>query len=294
MNRVSQKRRSSKGFSLIELMIVIAIMLLLAALAMPRLLDAQRKAYETAAVSFLRTLQTDQESYRLAHGNYADNFIDLGLAAREPGPLDDFFAPQAPSPTLAEQVGGGVRPAPLLAVILPVSGFFSLTTGLQEQQTQQQTPPPKKKFGTKHAPVPTQVGPDSVPTPPTVPSGSSKRPSRGGKSTSGAQPAGTGTPSGGFPPSGGTGGTGAGATGPRPGRGGAGSPFSPGPAQASKTYILIKHNYIFTLLRPTLTTWTCSVAPVRDRGDSKFFFIDQTGVIRAELGKPASATSPQI
>ncbi len=302
MNPVSQNRRSPKGFSLIELMIVIAIMLLLAALAMPRLLDAQKKAYETGTVSFLRTLQSDQESYRLANGAYSDNFTDLGLAALEPGPLEDFFAPHVASPILAEQFHVGVRPAPLLAVIFPASGLFSLTTGLPEEQTPQETPPPKKRFGSKRQ---TQTGPaSSAPVTPSVPGGTPvapKRPPRGGigESTSGAPPAGTGTPSGGFPPSsGGTGGTGTGAgtgaTGAPQGSGGSSAPFAPTPATATKTNIVLNHNYIFRLRRPTLTTWSCSVAPIRDRGESKFFFIDQTGVIRSELGKPASETSPQM
>jgi hypothetical protein len=58
--------------------------------------------------------------------------------------------------------------------------------------------------------------------------------------------------------------------------------------------VVLKHNYIFTLQRPTPTTWTCTVAPVRDRVNSKFFYLDQTGVMRVELGKFAGSTSPQL
>jgi hypothetical protein len=66
------------------------------------------------------------------------------------------------------------------------------------------------------------------------------------------------------------------------------------PAPGAKTNIVLKHNYIFTLVRPTPTTWSCTAAPVRDRGISKFFYFDQTGVIRVELGKFAGSASPQL
>jgi type IV pilus assembly protein PilA len=52
-----------KGFSLIELLIVVAIILIIAAIAIPSLLRARIAANESSAVASLRTLNTAQISY---------------------------------------------------------------------------------------------------------------------------------------------------------------------------------------------------------------------------------------
>ena len=55
--------RNTSGFSLIELLIVVAIILIIAALAAPSFLHARMAANESAAVGELRTLNTAQISY---------------------------------------------------------------------------------------------------------------------------------------------------------------------------------------------------------------------------------------
>jgi type IV pilus assembly protein PilA len=55
--------RKYKGFSLIELLIVVAIILIIAAIAIPNLLRARIASNESAAVGALRTLNTSQISY---------------------------------------------------------------------------------------------------------------------------------------------------------------------------------------------------------------------------------------
>lgn len=58
--------RSKRGFTLVEIMIVVAIIALLAAIAIPNLLRARHNANEAAAISALRSLSTAMESFRAA------------------------------------------------------------------------------------------------------------------------------------------------------------------------------------------------------------------------------------
>jgi prepilin-type N-terminal cleavage/methylation domain-containing protein len=72
--------REQKGFSLIELLIVVAIILIIAAIAIPNLLRARIAANESAAVSGVRTLNTAQISYYSAYPSigYASALSNLG------------------------------------------------------------------------------------------------------------------------------------------------------------------------------------------------------------------------
>jgi len=63
------KTRKQKGFSLIELLIVVAIILIIAAIAIPNLLRARISANEASAVYSLKTLNTAQISYNSTYPN---------------------------------------------------------------------------------------------------------------------------------------------------------------------------------------------------------------------------------
>lgn len=65
------KKNNSKGFSLLELLIVVAIILIIATIAIPSLLRSRQAANESAAVANLRTINTAQVTYLSSSGgNY--------------------------------------------------------------------------------------------------------------------------------------------------------------------------------------------------------------------------------
>jgi len=87
--------RKPKGFSLIELLIVVAIILIIAAIAIPNLLRARLAANEASAVTSLRTIST-------AETMYASTYPDVGYTCS----LTDLGPPASGSP--AGSAGAGI------------------------------------------------------------------------------------------------------------------------------------------------------------------------------------------
>jgi type IV pilus assembly protein PilA len=78
-----RQMRKQKGFSLIELLIVVAIILIIAAIAIPNLLRARMAANESSAVASVRTINTGMVTYNSTYPTvgFAPNLASLGGVA---------------------------------------------------------------------------------------------------------------------------------------------------------------------------------------------------------------------
>lgn len=84
---VCKGRLRSRGFSLIELLIVIAIILIILAIAVPKLGSARMNANEMAVIRELQTINSMQTQYMSQFGKYATTLSELGPpTSGAPGP----------------------------------------------------------------------------------------------------------------------------------------------------------------------------------------------------------------
>lgn len=73
---------NKKGFTLIELMIVVAIIGILAAIAIPNFLNYQCKAKQTEAKTSLGNVRMAEEAYYAEYDTYSSTLADIGFAVK--------------------------------------------------------------------------------------------------------------------------------------------------------------------------------------------------------------------
>ena len=151
-------RNKQKGFSLIELLIVVAIILIIAAIAIPNLLRSKMAANEASAVASLRTYNTTIVAYQTTYStDPGTDFSQLGppasgaVASSTAADLVDNLLGVSGSPvksgysfTYAPVAGTPVTQYTILAVPVSTSTgqrkFFTDQSGVIRQTTDGTTP----------------------------------------------------------------------------------------------------------------------------------------------------------
>ena len=139
------RNNKQKGFSLIELLIVVAIILIIAAIAIPNLLRSKMAANEASAVASLRTYNTAIVSYQTTYNtDPATDLSQLGPSTTPSSTAADLVdnllgsaSPQKSGYTFTYTPTAPVAPATAVTQYTIVAAPISTSTGQRQFFTDQ-------------------------------------------------------------------------------------------------------------------------------------------------------------
>jgi len=105
-----------RGFSLVELLIVVAIIVILLAVAVPNLLTARSNAAETVVIREIQTIHQAQIQYLSQFGKYASTLVELG-------PPANGAAGPAAANLIPRRLASGDKDGYLFTMIPTATGF---------------------------------------------------------------------------------------------------------------------------------------------------------------------------